>query len=85
MEGEHPADSDDDLESVKEEDKNMRPRIAKVWDGPTGRDFDEVGRDSHSFEGFMKRYNVIGCPYEHSDLQEDPIEHLWQFQGNLNV
>ncbi|KAL6215552.1 hypothetical protein ACLB2K_014981 [Fragaria x ananassa] len=85
VEDERPADNDDDLESDEEEENNMRPRITEVWDGPTGRDFDEVGRDSHTFEGFMEQYNAIRCSYEHSDLQADLIENLWQFQGNLNV
>ena len=79
MEDERPTDNDDNLESDEEEEKNMRPRIAEVWDGPTGQDFDEVGRNSHTFEGFMERYNTIRRLYEHSNLQADRIEHLWQF------
>ncbi|KAL6136646.1 hypothetical protein ACLB2K_061941 [Fragaria x ananassa] len=55
VEDERPEDTDEDLESGEEEDNNMRPRIAEVWDGPTGQDFEEVGRDAHTFEGFIER------------------------------
>nr|XP_011468391.1 PREDICTED: uncharacterized protein LOC105352589 [Fragaria vesca subsp. vesca] len=51
VEDKRPEDTDDDLESDEEEDNNTRPRIAEVWDGPTGQDFEEVGRDAHTFEG----------------------------------
>ncbi|KAL6180398.1 hypothetical protein ACLB2K_047061 [Fragaria x ananassa] len=36
VEDESPEDSDEDLGSDEEEDNNMRPTIAEVWDGPTG-------------------------------------------------
>ncbi|XP_024195764.1 uncharacterized protein LOC112198898 [Rosa chinensis] len=82
VEDERPEDSDDELESDDEEDNNMRPRIAEVWEGPTGRDFDHVGRDSHNINGFMDRYQEIRSEHNHSNLQEDLIQHFWEFQGN---
>ncbi|KAL6196232.1 hypothetical protein ACLB2K_031847 [Fragaria x ananassa] len=85
VEDKHPKDTDKDLESDEEEDNNMRPRIAEVWDGPTGQDFEKVGRDAHTFEGFMERYNEIKNQYDHSNLQEDFIEHLWEIQGNIDI
>ncbi|KAL6184027.1 hypothetical protein ACLB2K_045434 [Fragaria x ananassa] len=68
VEGERSEDSDEDLESDEGEDNNMRQKIAEVWDGPTGQDFEEVGRDAHTFEGFMERYNEIWNQYNHSNL-----------------
>ncbi|XP_004298374.1 PREDICTED: uncharacterized protein LOC101312148 [Fragaria vesca subsp. vesca] len=85
VEDERPEDSDEDLESDEEEDNNMRPRIAEVWDGHTGQDFEEVGRDAHTFEGFMEQYNEIRNQYDHSNIQEDLIEHLWEVQGNMDI
>ncbi|XP_024198606.1 uncharacterized protein LOC112201912 [Rosa chinensis] len=49
---ERPDDNDEDLESDEEEDNNIRPRLAQVWEGPTGDDFDPVGRDGYYFNGF---------------------------------
>nr|XP_011470690.1 PREDICTED: uncharacterized protein LOC105353328 [Fragaria vesca subsp. vesca] len=85
FEDKRPEDSDDDLESDEEEENNMRPRVAEVWDGPTGQDFDPVGRDVHRFEGFMERYNAIRNQNDHLNLQEDLIEHLWEVQGNMEI
>ncbi|XP_062016262.1 uncharacterized protein LOC133732697 [Rosa rugosa] len=42
-------DSDEELESDEEEENNMRPRLATVWEGPTCDDFDPVGRDGYYF------------------------------------
>ncbi|KAL6133525.1 hypothetical protein ACLB2K_065760 [Fragaria x ananassa] len=85
IEDECPEDTDEDLESDEEDDNNMRPRIAEVWDGPTEQDFEEVGRDAHTFEGFMERCNEIKNQYDHSNLQEDLIKHLWEVQGNMDI
>ncbi|XP_062030454.1 uncharacterized protein LOC133746262 [Rosa rugosa] len=85
VENERPEDSDDELESDDEEDNNMRPRIAEVWEGPTGRDFDPVGRDAHHMNGFMDRYQQIRSEQSHSNLQEDLIQHFWEFQGNRSI
>ncbi|XP_062013939.1 uncharacterized protein LOC133730341 [Rosa rugosa] len=85
VENERPEDSDDELESDDEEDNNMRPRIAEVWEGPTGRDFDPVGRDAHHMNGFMDRYQQIRSEHSHSNLQEDLIQHFWEFQGNRSI
>ncbi|XP_062012658.1 uncharacterized protein LOC133729184 [Rosa rugosa] len=85
VEDERPEDSDEDLESDEEKDNNMRPRLATVWEGPTGDDFDSVGRDGHNFNRFMDRYDAIRCEYTHSNLQEDLIEHLCNIQGNLQI
>ncbi|XP_061993725.1 uncharacterized protein LOC133711636 [Rosa rugosa] len=85
VENERPEDSDDELESDDEEDNNMRPRIAEVWEGPTGRDFDPVGRDAHHMNGFMDRYQQIRSEHSHSNLQEDIIQHFWEFQGNRSI
>nr|XP_011457614.1 PREDICTED: uncharacterized protein LOC105349498 [Fragaria vesca subsp. vesca] len=82
---ERPKDSDDDLESDEEEENNLRPRVAEVWDGPTGQDFDPVGRDVHRFEGFIERYNAIRNQNDLLNLQEDLIEHLWEVQGNMEI
>ncbi|XP_024172040.2 uncharacterized protein LOC112178056 [Rosa chinensis] len=79
------AYSDDELESDDEEDNNMRPRIAEVWEGPTGRDFDPVGRDAHHMNGFMDRYQQIRSEHSHSNLQQDLIQHFWEFQGNRSI
>ncbi|XP_062027743.1 uncharacterized protein LOC133743708 [Rosa rugosa] len=79
VENERPEDSDD------EEDNNMRPRIAEVWEGPTGRDFDPVGRDAHHMNRFMDRYQQIRSEHSHSNLQEDLIQHFWEFQGNRSI
>ncbi|XP_024178011.1 uncharacterized protein LOC112183931 [Rosa chinensis] len=85
VENQRPEDSDDELESDDEEDNNMRPRIAEVWEGPTGRDFDPVGRDAHHMNGFMDRYQQIRSEHSHSNLQEDLIQHFWEFQGNRRI
>ncbi|XP_062005599.1 uncharacterized protein LOC133722743 [Rosa rugosa] len=85
VEDERPEDSDDELESDDEEDNNMRPRIAEVWEGPTDRDFDPVGRDGHNINGFMDRYQEIRSEHNHSNLQEDLIQHFWEFQGNRRI
>ncbi|XP_062028623.1 uncharacterized protein LOC133744545 [Rosa rugosa] len=85
VENERPEDSDDELESDDEEANNMRPRIAEVWEGPTGRDFDPVGRDAHHMNGFMDRYQQIRSDQSHSNLQEDLIQHFWEFQGNRSI
>ncbi|XP_062012166.1 uncharacterized protein LOC133728749 [Rosa rugosa] len=55
VEDEQPEDCDEDLESDEEEENNMRPRLATVWDGLTGDDFDPVGTDGHNLNGFMDR------------------------------
>ncbi|XP_062006064.1 uncharacterized protein LOC133723265 [Rosa rugosa] len=68
VEDERPEDSDDELESDDEEDNTMRPRIAEVWEGPTGRDFDPVGRDAHHMNGFMDHYQQIRYEHSHSNL-----------------
>ncbi|XP_040373008.1 uncharacterized protein LOC121052332 [Rosa chinensis] len=68
VENQRPEDSDDELESDDEEDNNMRPRIAEVWEGPTGKDFDHVGRDAHHMNGFMDRYQQIRSEQCHSNL-----------------
>ncbi|XP_024178493.1 uncharacterized protein LOC112184461 [Rosa chinensis] len=60
---ERPEDYDGDLESDEEEENNMRPKLATVWDGLTGDDFDPVGTDSHNFNGFMDQYDAIRCEY----------------------
>ena len=85
VEDERPEDSDDEMESDEEEENNMRPRMATVWEGPTGEDFDQVGRDGHNFAGFMERYDAIRCQAEHSSLQNDLKEHLWSVQGNMQI
>ncbi|XP_040364528.1 uncharacterized protein LOC112171617 [Rosa chinensis] len=85
VEDERSKDSDDELESDGEEDNNMRPKIAEVWEGPTGRDFDPVGRDAHHMNGFMDRYQQIRSEHSHSNLQEDLIQHFWEFQGNRRI
>ncbi|XP_061993884.1 uncharacterized protein LOC133711808 [Rosa rugosa] len=85
VENERPEDNDDELESDDEEDNNMRPRIAEVWEGPTDRDFDPVGRDAHHMNGFMDRYQQIRSEHSHSNLQEDLIQHFWEFQGNKSI
>ncbi|XP_024200106.1 uncharacterized protein LOC112203361 [Rosa chinensis] len=85
VENQRPEDSDDELESDDEEDNNMRPRIAEVWEGPTDRDFDPVGRDAHHMNGFMDRYQQIRSKQCHSNLQEDLIQHFWEFQGNRRI
>ncbi|XP_062005644.1 uncharacterized protein LOC133722793 [Rosa rugosa] len=85
IEDERPDDSDEDLESDEEEDNNMRPRLAQVWEGPTGADFDPVGRDGYYFNGFMDRYDAIRSANSHSNLQEDLIEHFWNVQGNMEI
>ncbi|XP_062013940.1 uncharacterized protein LOC133730343 [Rosa rugosa] len=85
VENERHEDSDDELESDDEEDNNMRPRIAEVWERPTGRDFDPVGRDAHHMNEFMDRYQQIRSEHSHSNLQEDLIQHFWEFQGNRSI
>ncbi|KAL6202346.1 hypothetical protein ACLB2K_026054 [Fragaria x ananassa] len=85
VEKERLDDSDEELDSDEEEENNMRPRVAIVWEGPTGDDFEPVGRDVHNFNGFMDRYNAIRCENTHSNLQADLIEHLWKIQGNMEV
>ncbi|XP_061998961.1 uncharacterized protein LOC133716268 [Rosa rugosa] len=77
VEDERPKNSDDELESDDEEDNNMRPSIAEVWEGPTGRDFDPIGRDGHNMNGFMDHYQEIRSEHSHSNLQEDLIQHFW--------
>ncbi|XP_024196143.1 uncharacterized protein LOC112199345 [Rosa chinensis] len=85
IEDERPDDSDEDLESDEEEDNTMRPRLAQVWEGPTGEDFDPVGIDGYYFNGFMDRYDAIRSANSHSNLQEDLIEHFWNVQGNMEI
>ncbi|XP_024179183.1 putative nuclease HARBI1 [Rosa chinensis] len=85
IEDERPDDSDEDLESDEEEDNNMKPRLAQVWEGPTGHDFDPVGRDGYYFNGFMDRYDAIRSANSHSNLQGDLIEHFWNVQGNMEI
>ncbi|XP_062014389.1 uncharacterized protein LOC133730899 [Rosa rugosa] len=85
IEDERPDDNDEDLESDEEEDNNMRPMLATVWEGPTGDDFDPIGRDGYYFNGFMNRYDAIRCANSHSNLQEDQIEHFWNIQGNMEI
>ncbi|XP_024155807.1 uncharacterized protein LOC112163779 [Rosa chinensis] len=85
IEDERPNDSDEDLESDEGEDNNIRPRLATVWEGPTGDDFDLVGRDGYYFNRFMDRYDAIRCANSHSNLQEDLIEHFWNIQGNMEI
>ncbi|XP_062014103.1 uncharacterized protein LOC133730549 [Rosa rugosa] len=85
IEDERPEDSNEELESDEEKDNNIRPRLATVWEGPTGDDFDPVGKDGYYFNGFMDRYDAIRCANTHSNLQEDLIEHFWNIQGNLEI
>ncbi|XP_024196110.1 uncharacterized protein LOC112199307 [Rosa chinensis] len=85
VEDERSEDNDDELESNDEEDNNMRPRIAEVWDGPTSRDFDPIGRDDHNLNGFVDRYQEIRSDDTHSNLQEDLIQHFWEVQGNIRI
>ncbi|XP_024164279.1 uncharacterized protein LOC112171309 [Rosa chinensis] len=85
IEDERPDDSDEDLESDEEEENNMKPRLTTVWEGPTGVDFDPVGRDGYHFNGFMDRYFTIRCANSHSNLQEDLIDHLWNIQGDMEI
>ncbi|XP_024178441.1 uncharacterized protein LOC112184417 [Rosa chinensis] len=85
IEDERPDDSNEDLESDEEEDNNMRPRLAQVWVGPTGDDFDPVGRDGYYFNGFIDRYGAIRSANSHSNLQEDLIEHFWNIKGNMEI
>ena len=85
IEDERPEDSDDEMESDEEEANNIWPRMATVWEEPTGEDFDQIGRDAHNFAGFMDRYDAIRCQTEHSSLQDDLKEHLWSVQGNMQI
>jgi hypothetical protein len=74
---------DDELESDEENEDNMMPRKASVWERPVTENFEPVGRDGHNIEGFMDRYHHIRSEYAHSSLQNDLKEHLWHMKGNM--
>lgn len=83
IEDEQPEDSDEELESDEEEENNMRPKISMVWEGPTGEDFEPVGRNGHTMNRFMDRYQEIRSEYNHSNLQDDLTEHFWKVKGDV--
>ncbi|KAL6132493.1 hypothetical protein ACLB2K_064735 [Fragaria x ananassa] len=72
VEDECPADSDDDLEFDEEEENNMRPRIAEVWDGPTGRDFDEVANIVHPRNIYRAATLGVTIPGPEADAYQEP-------------
>ena len=74
---------DDELESDEENEDNMMPKKASVWERPIIENFEPIGRDWHNIEGFMDCYHHIRSEYAHSILQNDLKEHLWHMKGNM--